>query len=93
MIRVEIEEMKKGLYCSYVDGEKLVEESDMVEFDTCRVLLSLGFSGRVETYSVGGTVPRMRMSVAKGASMGVYEGVDSGPRFVKWHPHPRSLAR
>ena len=93
MIRVEIEEMKKGLYCSYVDGEKLVEESNMVEFDTCRVLASLGYSGRVETYTVGGTVPRMRMSVAKGASMGVYEGVKGGPEFFKWNPHPRSVVR
>ena len=50
-------------------GATLVESARDPEFEACRALLARGITGTLVTYSPGGSVPRMRVDIEKGAKL------------------------
>ena len=71
-------------------GATLIESAGDPEFEACRALLARGITGTLVTYSPGGSVPRMRVDIEKGAKLTTVESAKDGPRFARYRPHPSS---
>ena len=71
-------------------GKTLVESARDPEFEACRVLLAKGVTGTLLTYTLGSSVPRMRVDIAMGAQLMTIDNVADGPRISRYRPHPGS---
>jgi len=71
-------------------GTTLLESAGDPEFEACHALLARGITGSLVTYSPGGSVPRMRVDIEKGAKLTTVENANDGPRFARYRPHPSS---
>jgi hypothetical protein len=69
-------------------GETLVEGARTPLFDACCVLVARGITGTLVMYSPGGSVPRAKVDIEKGAQLTVTESATSGPRLARYRPHP-----
>ena len=65
-----------------LDGQPVVTRSSVPMYDSCRVLQSWGFVGKVAFLRADGVV-RMTMDIAAGAKLTVEEG-PSGPKVRKY---------
>jgi hypothetical protein len=68
------------------DDTILIGSSGDPEFDTCRLLLDNGITGKVEVWRRGADFPSMRINIAKGARLITEDGDRIGPIFARWQP-------
>lgn len=88
--RVTIERIGSGTrgdrYRVLHDGLVIVASSRDPEHDTCRALLEMGITGKLETWHAGAAYPSMRLDIERGAGRTVIENERSGPRLGRWRP-------
>ena len=76
------------------DGEIICDRVHNAVCETCRVLMSRGITGRVETWKKDVPFACMKGEIERTAGLTVLEpdirGRDSQPRFVRWRPYPDS---
>jgi hypothetical protein len=70
------------------NGSVLIEDTWNPEYDACRVLLTNGITGKLETWRQDRRAPSMRLDIEKSATLTVEEGQQVGPRFRRWAAHP-----
>jgi hypothetical protein len=69
-------------------GETIAEGARTPLFDACRALLARGVTGTLVMYSRGGTVPRAKVDIEKGAEATIIENTKDGPRLGRHRPYP-----
>lgn len=70
-------------FTTTLDGQSVVIRSTTPFFDSCRVLASWGFTGKVQFVDVVTGTPRMSMSIPAGAKLTVEDG-PAGPHNRKY---------
>ena len=82
-IRLELEPLAQGArWRVWHAGAVLVDNTRDPEHAAARALLARGITGRAETYSMGGTVARIRFDIATKAQFSMDDG--KALRRVRW---------
>jgi hypothetical protein len=77
-----------GRYRVKYSGATLIEATRTLALSACRALLARGITGTLAMYSLGGSEPRLRVDIEKGAGLNVTEGQRNGLRFVPFVERP-----
>jgi len=77
---------------TYLD-KTLIQSTRDPELDACRALLAKGIKGTLVAYSPGGSFPRMRIDIEKGAQLMSIDNTADGPRIGRYRRHPKSTDR
>jgi hypothetical protein len=67
-------------------GGTLIGNSRTPVFDTCRALLALGITGKLQVCRPGKDRADMQLDIERGAGLAIRETATESLRLVPWHP-------
>ena len=74
------------LYDVVFNGETIVSDSRVPEFDACRVLLARSLTGTLVLADAVTGKNRLSLDIERGAKLTVREDQNRAPRLAKWKP-------
>jgi hypothetical protein len=74
------------LYDVVFNGETIVSNSRVPEFDACRVLLARSLTGTLVLADAVTGKNRLSLDIERGAKLTVREDQNRAPRLAKWKP-------
>ena len=77
------------LYDVVFNGETIVSDSRVPEFDACRVLLARSHTGTLVLADAVTGKNRLSLDIERGAKLTVREDQNRAPRLAKWKPFDR----
>jgi hypothetical protein len=72
----------------HADGEALIESCRCPLHDSCRALLALGITGRLELWRAGKAMFDAACDIQVGAQYTIMESETESVRLVRWSPSP-----